>query len=118
MEELEERALAPPAQVTPKTWRRYVDGIFSIVRKEKTDWLLRHINSMDKNIRFTIEREANGQLPFLDALVARSENGLLRTAVYAKPTHTGQLLHVASNHSVAAKCAVVKTMLGRIAFHY
>ena len=118
MEELEERALAPPDQVTPTIWGRHVGNVFFIVRKEKTDWLLRRINSMDKNIRFTIEREANGQLPFLDALVARSENGLLRTAVYAKPTHTGQVLHFASNHSVAAKRAVVKTMLGRIALHY
>ena len=37
MQQLEERALAPPAQVTPKIWRRYVDDVFSIVRKEKKD---------------------------------------------------------------------------------
>jgi hypothetical protein len=34
-----------------------------------------HLNSIHKNIRFTMEIEENGRLPFLDVLVTRNTDG-------------------------------------------
>ena len=41
-----------------------------------------HINSQSKHIKFTIEAEQNGQLPFLDTLVILNDYGTLKTKIY------------------------------------
>ena len=51
---------------TPKLWRRYVDDIICILPKEQVESYLIHINSINSNIQFTVEKEENNTLPFLD----------------------------------------------------
>ena len=48
--------------VTPQRWKRYVDDVFSILKKVCTEGLLAHVNSIDDQITFTIEREVHGKL--------------------------------------------------------
>ena len=55
--------------------------------EEELQLFLQHINSKNKNIQFTMEKEENGILPFLDVLISREGNRLGQT-VYRKPTHT------------------------------
>ena len=58
------------------------------MKKLHIEGLLAHINSIDENIQFSLERECNKALPFLDVKVNREEGGQLRTAAYRKPTYT------------------------------
>ena len=57
MEYFEKRALGPdlPMSFTINTWFRYVDDVLTIVKKGACDSLLNHLNSIDPNIKFTIE---------------------------------------------------------------
>ena len=118
MEDLEQRALRTAGPVKPRLWKRYVDDVFSILKKVCTEGLLAHVNSIDDQITFTIEREVNGKLPFLDVSVRREDGGLLRTSVYRKPTHTDQLLKFDSHHATSVKSAVVHSLVNRLGTHF
>ena len=95
-----------------------MDDVFSIVKRKSAKALLDHINELDAQIEFTMEREQEGILPFLNVAVRRSDTGILRTAVYREPTHTGRMLNFFSHHSRSARAAVVHALLGRIDSHF
>jgi hypothetical protein len=65
-----------------------------------------------KNIQFTMEKEENGLLPFLDLLVSR-EGNRLGHKVYRKQTHTDRYLHKNSNYHPSKKRGIIKTMADR-----
>ena len=77
------------------------------------DSLHEHLNSMDSNIQFIIEKEKDSHLPFLDILLSQDTDGSISTSVYRKPTHTDQYLHFLLHHPVAHKWSVVKTLMSR-----
>ncbi|XP_072036960.1 uncharacterized protein [Amphiura filiformis] len=87
MEQFESLALES-APHPPRVWLRYVDDTFVVIKRDHFSEFTEHINSQSDHIKFTSEVEADGQLPFLDTLVKRSEDGSLRVSVYRKPTHT------------------------------
>ena len=108
---LEKRALASFAY-PPRSWLRFVDDVFSIVRACAVKDLLNHLNSQDPAIEFTTEEEHDGKLPFLDSTVTRRGNAL-KTDVYRKPTHTGRYLSFNSHHPPSAKRSVVNALMKR-----
>ena len=61
---------------------------------------------------FTTEKEANGQLPFLDILVTKT-NGQLSTSVFRKETYTGLGLSFFSFSPFIYKVNSIKTLLHR-----
>ena len=74
-----------------KFYRRYVDDIFCLFNNEKdADDFLGFLNEQHKNIKFTIEKEMNKRLPFLDVLI--SNNATFSTSIFRKNTFTGLLL--------------------------
>ena len=87
MEEVELTALQS-FTLPVKTWKIYVDGTFVIFRKEHVDDLHGHLSSHTAGVSFTVEKESNGILPFLDVEVRRQRDGSMKTAVYRKATHT------------------------------
>ena len=64
MELFEELALEM-ALTRPRMWKRYVDDTFSILRKGSTEELLHHLNGVRPTIKFTVEQEEDGKIPFL-----------------------------------------------------
>jgi hypothetical protein len=86
MEDVEQRALAS-VPVSLLFWKRFVDDVISAVSRNEIDILLQHLNSIETSMQFTVEREINGHLAFLDLNVHRTVEGKLETDVYRKPTH-------------------------------
>nr|VZI40131.1 unnamed protein product [Spirometra erinaceieuropaei] len=80
------------AAYKPKFWTRYVDDTFVIIKRQDVQEFNDVLNSVFPDIQFTMEAEANNQLPFLDVLVHRKPNGHLKTTAYRKATNTRQIL--------------------------
>ncbi|XP_072400412.1 uncharacterized protein [Diabrotica undecimpunctata] len=102
MQDIEERAIRT-AEYKPKLWLRYVEDTFIIWTHgvDKLTEFLEYINSIHPKIKFTMELESNQQLPFLDVLIIKKENGNIGYTVYRKPTHTDRYLHADSHHHPA-----------------
>jgi len=64
MEIFEEQAIES-APCKPKIWKRYVDDTFTILDRDRVDIFLRHLNSQQPSIRFTMEIENNNKIAFL-----------------------------------------------------
>ena len=107
MEDVEQRALAS-VPVSLSFWKRFVDDVISAVSRNEIDILLQHLNSIEPSIQFTVEREINGHLTFLDLNVHRTVEGKLETDVFRKPTHTHthKYLSYDSHHPVSHKRSV------------
>ena len=76
MEDVEQRALAI-SPVKPFFWKRYVDDVIFAVSGNEAERLLSHLNSVEPSIQFTLEREKDKRLPFLDFNVSRGVQGNL-----------------------------------------
>jgi len=74
-----------------------------------------HINTIDPtgNIKFTDEKEEDKQIPFLDTLLVRREDGSVKLLVYRKKSHTDQYLNFGSHHPLNHKLVVIRTLLER-----
>ncbi len=58
------------------------DDTFVIVKRSEKAKLFEKINGILPGIQFTEDEENANQLPFLDVLVQRSQDGALKTTVY------------------------------------
>ena len=64
----------------------------------------------DDNITFTVEKEENGRLPFLDVDVTRTDNAFV-TGTYRKPTFSGVYSNYRSLIPTEYKYGLVTTLL-------
>ncbi|KFD62137.1 hypothetical protein M514_25739 [Trichuris suis] len=114
MEFLEDVAFSTAdTSITPTVFKRYVDDVFAVIKSGKEEIFLEHLNSIFPNhISFTTEKEENGRLPFLDALVI-SDGRRLKTTVYRKPTHSKRYLHFSSHHSRSVMRGIITGMIDR-----
>ncbi|XP_049853633.1 uncharacterized protein LOC126334934 [Schistocerca gregaria] len=96
-------------------WYRYVDDIICMVDEptEKIDKLHTDINNIHKNIQFTIEKETQKQIHFLDITIKR-ENNKHTFDIFRKPTATDIIIHASSNHPQNHKLAALRHMLHRL----
>ena len=85
MEDIECSALSS-FHTPPHFWRRYVDDTSTVL----VEPFHAHLNSIDLNIQFTVERESEGQLPLLDVLLTRDGDGGISTSLFHKATHMDQ----------------------------
>ena len=103
----------PVSPVPFKMWIRFVDDTYAVVKRGQEEAVLQYLNGVHSSIKFTCEVEEGGSLPFLDVLVTRGEDGVLKTTVYRKKTHTNRYLNFKSCHSMNVKWGVVKCMVRR-----
>ena len=52
-----------------KVWEEFVDGVCSILKRTQLEIFLHHINSLHQSMNFTMEKESNGELAFLDTFI-------------------------------------------------
>ena len=71
-----------------------------------------HIKNLHQNIKFTTEKESNGELAFLDTSL-KQNNGEISVLVYRNSTHTDQYLHSSSHHQTSHKESVVSSLFNR-----
>ena len=112
MEKFEDVAITS-AKTPPDIWLRYVDDTFVVLSTDTIEEFTTHINGMDTNIKFTREEAVENKLAFLDTWVVQDDNGNIKTLVYRKPTHTDQYLAFESNHHLAHKKSVVRSLVHR-----
>ena len=115
MEYFENKALGPelPISFTINTWLRYMDDVLTFIKKGTSNSLLALLNSIDPNIKFTIESpNEQGAIPFLETFPRPSGNNII-TTVYRKLTHKDRYLYFNSNHPKTAKHAVVRALTDR-----
>jgi hypothetical protein len=82
-----------------KLFTRYMDDILREINCREADSKLADINNLHPNLSFTIEREKDGTLPFLDMQLIH-EGHQLTSTWYSKPTDTGLILNY---HALAPK---------------
>ena len=110
----EEKWLNSAEGIKIKFYKRYMDDIFCIVENEKhAQAFLEFLNRQHSNIKFTLEKETNNKLPFLDVLIEKIGWGV-KTSIYKKPTDTGLLTNFNSFVCFKYKIGLIKTLVDRI----
>ena len=116
VEFVEHRAIST-FHTLPKLWVKYVDNTFCVIEQQYAEEFHKHLNSVSPSITFTLEREQNRSLAFLDVKVTRNKDNTISTTIYKKPTQTDRYLQFDSHHPKNHKFAVAKTLHSRIDTH-
>ena len=94
--------------------RRYVDDVFCVFDNEyDAELFFDFINSQHPNIKFTIEKETNKVLAFLDVCIDNNDPSCLKTSTYRKKTFTGLLTNFFSFTSFSYKVGLIRTLVDR-----
>ena len=84
----EEMALCPECTIPSPWWKTYVNNVVNVVKKG-VETLFNHLNSVDHQIRFTMEAPHNdGIISFLDTKCSPSSYYTIHTSVFRKLIHT------------------------------
>ena len=98
------------ADTSPRIWEHYVDDVFSILCRCNLEQFFQCINSLHPKTKFTMEKEENSTIPFLDTLIQRNQNGTISVKAYRKPTHTNQYLSFTSHYSTRSKQSIITVL--------
>ena len=114
MENFEKKAI-DSYPLKPKMWKRYVDdtNVLWPYGEQELNKFFEHLNSQSVDIKFTMEVEKNGSIPFLDVLVYKKTDGYLGHKVFRKKTHTDSYLEADSHHHPAQKLGIINTLATR-----
>ena len=95
-------------------YHRYVDDIFCIADDDiDIDALMDQFNRAHKLLTFTIEKEVNNQLAFLDVRLTRRIDGSLQRDVYRRKTWNGQYTNFKSFVPIRQKQNLVRCITFR-----
>ena len=94
--------------------KKYVDDLILPLPKDKVQTALELLNSYDKHLQFTVERENNNRIPYLDMLLHRNDDGTISTTWYSKPMASGRLVHYTSMHPLKMKLNVAQNLIKRV----
>ena len=103
----------PKIKDDAKLYYRYMDDIVREIKTENIDQKLNEINSYHPALKFTIEKETDNSLPFLDMKILRKDCKLSSTW-YSKPTDTGLIMNFHSFAPEKYKHSVVSGFVYRI----
>ena len=96
----------------PTFYKRYVDDIFAVfIFESDAETFHTYLNTKQKNIKFTYEKQIENKLPFLDILMSNNEN--LQTSVFHKKTYTGLPLNYFTFVPDSYKYGLIKTLIDR-----
>ena len=93
---------------------RYVDDILASFHNEQVSLTFKNfLNNRHPNIKFTIEKQINHSIAFLDVFISGINNQNLTLQTYHKSTYTGLLLNFKSFTSFSYKISLIKCLIDR-----
>ncbi|XP_065358792.1 uncharacterized protein LOC135952935 [Calliphora vicina] len=92
---------------------KYVDDLFAIIRKSDEEKILKTMNVYHNKIQFTIEREKNMSIPYLDINIIK-DNGRIRTNWYTKPTSSGRMVNFNSTQPLKMKISTATNLIRKV----
>ena len=96
----------------PKFYLRYVDDILAAFEKEQDSLnFLNFLNKRHPNIIFTIEKQTNHSIAFLDVFISGINNQNLTCQTYHKSTYTKLLLNFKNFASFSYKISLIKCLI-------
>ena len=96
----------------PKFCLRYVDDILAAFDKEQDSLnFFNFLNKRHPNIKFTIEKQINHSIAFLDVFISCINNQNLILQTYRKSTYTQLLLNFKSFTSFSYKISLIKCLI-------
>ena len=107
-----------PLDYKPLLYKRYVDDCFLVFKKEShAQRFLDYLNVKHPNIKFTMEKEENNSLNFLDCHIQKVPEGAsfikCLSSVFRKPTFTGLGMNFHSQTYFNFKLNNIRTLLYR-----
>ena len=94
-------------------WLRFVDDIFTLIHRDTNiDVMLNQLNNVSQSIKFTYETETDNELPFLDTLVVRNDNGF-KFKIFRKKTNNYMIINAHSHHEHSVKLSALRAMFLR-----
>ena len=98
----------------PKSYLRYVDNILAAFDNQQDSLnFLNFLNNRHPNFKFTIEKQNNHSITFLDVFISGINNQNLTLQTYHKSTYTGLLLNFKSFTSFSYKISLIKCLIDR-----
>ena len=92
---------------------RYVDDILAAFDNEQDSLnFLNYLNNRHPNIKFTVEKQNNHSIAFLNVFISGISNQSLTLQTY-KSTYTGLLLNFKSFTSFSYKFSLIKCLIDR-----
>ena len=93
-------------------YKKYVDDCLLIVKKDKIEDILSSFKNYNKNLQFTIEREKNNSINFLDIQLIRTNNKII-TNWFRKSTASGRYMNYLSHHPETQKIAIIYSLVDK-----
>jgi hypothetical protein len=81
-------------------WKRYVEDMnmkWAHVNDELNEFF-EHLNRISLDIKFTMELEEKKNIPFLDVMITKKQDGTLGHKVFRNKTHIDSYLYFDSHH--------------------
>ena len=114
MNDFEIKHMEKLTELGVKHWFRYVDDTFVVIRnKDQAEKILDFLNSQHATIKFTMEKEINKSINFLDVKIRIENDNSISTSTYHKPTFTGVMLNWNSLTSMKYKKGLIRCLLDR-----
>lgn len=93
---------------------QYVDDLVTAVPLDQIEEILDTFNSFDVHLKFTVEKENENSVPFLDTRIIRNQDNNLLLDWYQKKTNSGRYVHYRSYHDIKMKTNVILALKDRI----
>ncbi|XP_045483540.1 uncharacterized protein LOC123688859 [Harmonia axyridis] len=91
----------------------YVDDTFIAVPNDKIDEFLETFNAFHPRIQFTLEKEVDNSIAFLDVQLIRKNDGTILTNWHTKATASNRVLNYFSHHPQIHKNNTIKNLCFR-----
>ena len=114
METFKMQVLKTSPQKPCTLWVRYVDDVFTIWPHgdHSLNEFLEHLNSQKPAIQYTMEKESEKKIAFLDVLVEK-ERTSATTSIFRKETHTDRYINYNSHHHARIKSGIIECLKTR-----